>query len=48
MLTLILTHTVERHEKGHKNKFKTKVKWFDKKSKGKGEWIIQQTNKHPV
>lgn len=30
------THLVERHEKGHKNKFKTKVKWYDKKGKGKG------------
>lgn len=29
-------HWIERHEKGHKNKFKTKVKWYDKKSKGKG------------
>lgn len=29
-------HWIERHEKGHKNKFKTKVKWYDKKGKGKG------------
>lgn len=33
-----LRRPVERHEKGHKSKFKTKVKWYDKKSKGKGKW----------
>lgn len=43
----MLTHShilVERHEKGYKNKFKTVVKWYDAKSKGKGEFRGQFKN----
>lgn len=41
-------HTIERHEHGKAGKhphFKTKVKWHDKKSKGKGKFLTGMESK---